>query len=127
MTRSNCSHESFAGICALAGIQSTLPLLIRSSPNFSPSLRTSKTTSACNTILVVGMLMSTSCRGISFTLRRAARDNLGGTPFPVRLPAARSRLSPYSGRKEKIVLESWRALTTGMKATAVAIDRRPTG
>src|SRR2546423_14091537 len=34
-------------------------------PNFSPSLRTSNTTSACSTIFVVGMLISTSCRGIA--------------------------------------------------------------
>jgi hypothetical protein len=60
---SNCSQVSRTGIFELDGAQSMVPLLIRSSPSLSPSLRISKTTSALKTTLVVGMLISTSCFG----------------------------------------------------------------
>jgi len=51
---------SFTGIRARAGYQSMDPLLTRSSPSFSSSLRISNTTSAWRTTFVVGMLISTS-------------------------------------------------------------------
>jgi hypothetical protein len=63
MNRSNCSHVSCLGFFAFDGDQSIVPLLTRSSPSFSSSLRISKTTSALRTTLVVGILISTSCLG----------------------------------------------------------------
>ena len=63
MSRSNCSQVSCLGFFAFDGDQSIVPLLTRSSPSFSLSLRISKTTSALRTTLVVGILISTSCFG----------------------------------------------------------------